>query len=96
MAALKLGVLHTRRWFAFASDALRRLKRCYVIVVVALHEIHLTKAANKEHRDALLLSMMNYVFLCALFFMRDVMKACSLMSHTFQITQGVQHFRTIV
>ena len=45
-AFLKLGVLHTRRWCAFAADVLRRVKRCYVIVVLGLREVHVSKAAK--------------------------------------------------
>ena len=37
-ACLKLGVLHTCRECAFAANALRRMKRCYLIVVLGLHE----------------------------------------------------------
>ena len=78
-AFLKSGVLHTRRWCAFAADALRRMKRCYVIVVLGLREVHLSKAVHKEQRDALLFAPTNVVFLCGLFFMLDVVQALALM-----------------
>ena len=86
-AFLKLGDLHTRRWCAFAADALRRMKRCYVIVVLGLREVHLSKAVHKERRDALLFALTNEVFLCGLFFMLDVVQASALMSQGIQVTK---------
>ena len=86
-AFLKLGVLCTRRWCAFAADALRRMKRCYVIVVLGLREVHLSKAVHKEQRDALLFALTNEVFLCGLFFMLDVVQASALMSQGTQVTK---------
>ena len=86
-ACLKLGTLHTHRWSAFALDALRRMKRSYVIVVIGFLEVPLSRAVNKEQRDALLFALTNEVFLCALFFMLDVVHAWALMSEAFQITQ---------
>ena len=65
---LKLGVPHTRRWCAFAADALRGMKRCYPTVVLGLREVHLSKTVHKEQRDALLFALTNEVFLCCLFF----------------------------
>ena len=53
MARLKLGTLHTCRWCAFAADALRPMKRSYIIIVIGLLEVPLCTAVNKEHRDAL-------------------------------------------
>ena len=86
-ACLKLGVLHTRRWCAFAADALRRMKRSYVIVVIGLREVVVSRAAARKQKDALLLALTNEVFLCALFFMLDVLNAWALMSQAFQITK---------
>ena len=76
-AILGLGDLHTRSWCAVAADALRRMKRCYVIVVLGLREVHLSKAIHKEQRDALLLAPTNEVFLCGLFFVPDVVQVIS-------------------
>ena len=86
-AFLELGVLHTRRWCAFAADALRRMKRCYVIVVLGLREVHLSKAVHKEQRDALLFALTNEVFLCGLFFMLDIVQASAVMSQGIQVTK---------
>ena len=76
----KIGVVHTPRWCAFAAGALHRMKRCYVIVVLGLREVHLSKAVHKERRDALLFALTNEVFLCGLLFMLDVVLASALIS----------------
>ena len=68
VACLKLGVLHTRRWYTFVDDALHRMKRCFVIVVIALLEVPWGRAVNKGQRDALLFAP--EVFVCALFLCR--------------------------
>ena len=74
-AFYKLGVLHTRRWCCFAADVLRRTKRCYVIAVLGLREVHLGKAVHQEQRDALLFALTNEAFLCGLSFMLHVEQA---------------------
>ena len=48
------------------------MKRCYVIVVLGLRRVHVSKAFHKEQRDALLSALTNEVFLCGIFFMLDV------------------------
>ena len=63
------------------------MKRCYVIVVLGLREVHLSKAVHKEQRDALLLALRNEVFLCGLFFMLDVVQASAVMSQGVQVTK---------
>ena len=68
VACLRFGALHTRRWCVFVADALRRIKQCYIIVVIGLLGVPLRKAVNKEQRDTLLFALTDEVFLCALFF----------------------------
>ena len=80
---LKLGVLHTRCWCAFAADDLRRMKRSYVIKVIGLREVAVSRAAAREQRDALLVALTKEVFLCTLFFMLDVVNAWGLMCEAF-------------
>ena len=63
------------------------MKRCHVIVVLGVREVHLSKAVHKEQRDALLFAVANEVFLCGLFFMRDVVHAWAVMSQGVQVTK---------
>ena len=58
-AFFKLGVVHTRRRCAFAADALRRMKRCYVIVVLGLREVHLMHQKVPKLKNNILQGTMN-------------------------------------
>jgi hypothetical protein len=86
---LKFGVLKDRRWAAFASDALRRLRRSWAALVCGLLRLKLDKREAKDNRAALLLALADYTFVAALYWMSDVVEACASMSLSFQPTASL-------
>ena len=64
-----------------------RMKCSYVMVVIGLLEVPLSRAVNKEVRDTLLFALTNEVFFCGPFLMLDVVHAWALMWEAFLIAQ---------